>query len=320
MIDENRIIELLKKNKLSRLADVAYDSFGNAKHHGDYQKFKNYFDSLPNYSTDSINLNSSQIIIGSEDDLPYEEKEILKDKLMQFHPWRKGPYNIFGIFIDTEWRSDLKWDRLKEHISDLSNKTVLDVGCGNGYHCWRMLGAGVKFVLGIDPYLLSNFQFYAVNKFIQSESLSILPLKMEELPKNLENFDTVFSMGLLYHRKSPFDHLAELKQALKPEGELVLETLVIDGKLNEVLVPEGRYAKMRNVWFIPSTLTLESWLRRAGFRNIRLIDVTKTTKEEQRRTEWMKWESLEDFLDSNDSEKTIEGYPAPRRAIFICNK
>ena len=56
-------------------------------------------------------------------------------------------------------------------------------------------------------------------------------------------------MGVLYHRRSPIDHLLELKGCLQTGGELVLETLVIDGGLGEVLVPENRYAKMRNVWF-----------------------------------------------------------------------
>ena len=79
-------------------------------------------------------------------------------------------------------------------------------------------------------------------------------------------FDTVFSMGVLYHRRSPFHHLAELKNCLKPDGELVLETLVIDGKRGEVLVPERRYSKMHNVWFLPSCLTLESWLKRSGLK------------------------------------------------------
>jgi len=238
---------------------------------------------------------------------------------MELHPWRKGPYNIFGNFIDTEWRSDWKWNRLKEHISALQNKKVLDVGCGNGYHCWRMLGEGAKSVIGVDPFMLSIFQFNAINHFVKNNSLWLLPIKMENFPEQTKFFDTVFSMGVLYHRRSPFDHLYELRDALHSKGELVLETLVIDGKLGEVLVPEERYAQMRNVWFIPSTLTLESWLKKSGFKNIRLVDVTPTTVEEQRKTEWMKFDSLNDFLSPSDSTKTIEGYPAPKRAIFIAN-
>ncbi len=52
----------------------------------------------------------------------------------------------------------------------------------------------------------------------------------------------------------------------------------------------------------------------------RIADVCVTTTEEQRRTEWMVTESLADFLDPNDRSKTVEGYPAPQRAVLIARK
>ena len=114
----------------------------------------------------------------------------------------------------------------------------------------------------------------------------LLPLGIEQLPA-LKAFDTVFSMGVLYHRRSPLEHLWQLKDQLVNEGELVLETLVIDGDENTVLVPGDRYAQMRNVYFIPSALALKNWLKKCGFVDIRIADVSVTTTEEQRRTEWM---------------------------------
>ena len=138
---------------------------------------------------------------------------------------------------------------------------------------------------------------------------------MEQLPEGLRAFDTVFSMGILYHRRAPFEHLQALREALKPGGQLVLETLVIDDADGDCLVPEGRYAKMGNVWFIPNTHHLELWLRKMRFRDVSLVDVSVTSFDEQRRTDWMRFESLPDFLDPNDRRKTVEGYPAPRRAI-----
>ncbi|MCP4714573.1 MAG: tRNA 5-methoxyuridine(34)/uridine 5-oxyacetic acid(34) synthase CmoB, partial [Deltaproteobacteria bacterium] len=195
----------------------------------------------------------------------------------------------------------------------------LDVGCGNGYHCWRMRGCGAELVLGIDPFLNYIAQYGAVQHFLGNHSVYVAPLTLEDLPQNLQRFDTVFSMGVLYHRRSPFEHLAALKSCLRSGGEMILETLVIDGRAGEVLVPEGRYGKMHNIWFLPACLTLESWLKRSGFRNIRLIDVTATTPAEQRRTAWMTFESLTDFLDPQNHERTIEGYPSPKRAIFIAN-
>ena len=274
---------------------------------------------MPILNTTYRSLDVDALQIGQLEDLAEEDRNKLEEQLKALHPWRKGPYNLFDIYIDTEWRSDWKWDRLKKRISPLNHRLVLDVGCGNGYHCWRMLGAGAKMVVGIDPLLLNVLQFHVIRKLYGETPVYVLPLGIEDLPYGLKLFDTVFSMGVLYHRRSPIDHLMELRDCLKPGGELVLETLVIDGGLGEVLLPEGRYAKMRNVWFLPSCETLVSWLKRCGFHNIRLVDVTSTSIEEQRSTEWMQFHSLKDFLSEENPQLTTEGLPAPKRAIFIAN-
>ena len=287
--------------------------------HGTLLQWQTVIESLPELTTSYRLLDADTVQIGQSKDLPEAARMEFEHQLKALHPWRKGPYNLFGIKIDTEWRSDWKWDRLKNHITPLNNRLVLDVGCGNGYHCWRMLGANAKMVVGLDPLLLNVMQFQLVRKLYGEAPVYVLPLGIEELPYGLKAFDTVFSMGVFHHRRSPIDHLLELRECLQPGGELVLETLVIDGRLGEVLVPEGRYAKMRNVWFLPSCETLMSWLKRCGFNNIRLIDVTATSIEEQRSTEWMQLHSLKDFLSSENPQLTCEGLPAPKRAIFIAN-
>lgn len=248
---------------------------------------------------------------------PETQRQLIESVLRSLHPWRKGPFEIYGIRIETEWRSDLKWDRLASAIRPLGGRAVLDVGCGSGYHAWRMLGAGAKRVIGIDPTLLSVAQFLAIKQLAGDYPVDVLPVGIDHVPANLRLFDTVFSMGVLYHRRSPLDHLLELKGCLRQGGELVLETLVIEGGAGEVLLPEDRYARMRNVWFIPSCLTLEGWLKRCGYRHVRLVDVTETTSEEQRSTDWMRFQSLPDFIDADNPALTVEGLPAPRRAIFL---
>lgn len=287
--------------------------------HGDLAGWFNSVEALPNMASIHRQLDSDVIRIGNVAELNPLQHQQLEQNLKRLHPWRKGPYHLFGIHINTEWRSDWKWQRLKDHIAPLNQRTVLDIGCGNGYHCWRMLGAGAKAVIGIDPMLLNVMQFLAIKKLYGDAPIHVLPLGIEHIPTGLKAFDTVFSMGVLYHRRSPIDHLLELRDTLQSGGELVLETLVIDGKLGEVLLPEDRYAKMRNVWFLPSCATLESWLKRCGFKNIRLIEVTTTSFEEQRSTDWMRFHSLQDFLDPENSQLTCEGLPAPKRAVFIAN-
>ncbi|MCK9397591.1 MAG: tRNA 5-methoxyuridine(34)/uridine 5-oxyacetic acid(34) synthase CmoB [Methylobacter sp.] len=287
--------------------------------HGNLAQWQALVDSVPVLPTTQRIPDADAVQIGRSNDLTQADKNQLESQLKALHPWRKGPYNLFGINIDTEWRSDWKWNRLKNHIAPLEHRLVLDVGCGNGYHCWRMLGAGAKTVVGIDPMMLNVMQFQLVRKLYGAAPVYVLPMGIEDMPYGLKAFDTVFSMGVLYHRRSPIDHLMELRDCLQPGGELVLETLVIDGGLGEVLLPEDRYARMRNVWFLPSCDTLISWLKRCGFKNIRVVDVTVTSIEEQRTTEWMTFNSLKDFLDAENPQLTCEGLPAPKRAIVIAN-
>lgn len=284
--------------------------------HGDLPRWQKALSELPEIAVAEVNLDASAITVKAKQQQDEKQQAELKNLLQQLMPWRKGPYSIHGVEINTEWHSDWKWDRLKDHILPLQGKTILDVGCGNGYHGWRMLGEQAKLVIGIDPSPLFVMQYQAIRHFTGDYPLYVLPLGIEHVPDNLYAFDTVFSMGVLYHRRSPIDHLLQLKKCLQPGGQLVLETLVIEGDKNQSLLPENRYAKMRNVWFIPSADAICHWLKRCGFTEISLVDINKTSVEEQRTTEWMPYESLIDFLNPEDHSQTIEGYPAPTRAIF----
>ena len=287
--------------------------------HGDIARWFRALKKIPDTAPDVIDIKDS-VTLHNHVPLSHGEQQKLENLLKTFHPWRKGPYSVHNIHIDTEWRSDWKWDRLVPHISDLTNRTVLDVGCGNGYHMWRMLGAGARQVWGIDPSELFLVQFEAIRKLMgNDERVNLLPLGIEQLPE-LEAFDTVFSMGVLYHRRSPIDHLIQLKNQLAAGGELILETLVIEGDENAVLVPFDRYAQMRNVYFFPSALALKVWLEKVGFIDVKIVDENVTSLDEQRTTEWMTHNSLPDYIDAENPDLTVEGYPAPRRAILIAKK
>ena len=286
--------------------------------HGDEKRWQQAFNHLPDLVCDQVEMHDGPVTITSKQVLTDSERESLKQSLQAFIPWRKGPFNVHGVYIDTEWRSDWKWTRLQKTIQPLEGRLVLDVGCGSGYHGWRMADAGAELVIGIDPSRLFYYQYKVIEHFLKPKSYPffMLPFGIQHMPHNLQAFDTVFSMGVLYHRKSPFEHLQELKNQLRAGGELVLETLIIDGEEGMTLVPVDRYAKMRNVWFIPSVATLVMWMKRTGFNNIRVVDVSVTTTDEQRATEWMRFESLADYLDPDDQSKTVEGYPAPKRVVI----
>ena len=286
--------------------------------HGDLERWRHLLEGLPEVKSADLDLAAEAVRVGSAGEIDPQVREEIHRGLRALQPWRKGPFELFGIHIDSEWRSDWKWARLAPHIRPLTGRRVLDVGCGNGYYAWRMAGAGAEWVVGIDPGLLFLAQFAAVRRFMAAPpEVHLLPLGIEAVPPGLRGFDTVFSMGILYHRRSPMEHLEALRGCLRPGGELVLETLVVEGDERTVLVPRGRYARMRNVWFIPSPAALENWLERCGFRDVRVVDVTPTTPGEQRPTEWMGFESLAHALDPEDPRRTVEGYPAPVRAVVL---
>jgi len=303
----------------SKLSQQQTEYFRNITH-GDFPQWQVALNCLPAISPSVIDLNKPAIQIGIKTDCTDAERELLAAQLRLLMPWRKGPFNWFGIDLDTEWRSNLKWERFINDISSLKDRLILDVGSGNGYYGWRMLGESARAVVGIEPTLRFVMQFQAANTYINQDQIHLFPFRLEQLLFDSLSFDTVFSMGVLYHQRDPMLHLETLYRCLRSGGELVLETLVIDQDGVDLLKPKGRYAKMNNVWNIPGCRLLLEWVMRCHFCAAEIIDVSVTTNGEQRSTTWMEFESLADFLDPDDPAKTIEGYPAPRRAILIARK
>lgn len=272
------------------------------------------------FSTLSSSFNdftSPAVKIGNPAEIDDNLRRKLKSALMSMWPWRKGPFEVFGISIDSEWRSDLKWDRVIRHLKPLGGRHVLDIGSSNGYYMFRMLGHNPAMVMGVEPYTNFYYQFMMLNSIAGIDNIFTLPLRFEDTLSLGKKFNTIFCMGILYHRKSPIDFLSQIRNMMAGDGELVLETLIIEGDSHTALIPEERYAKMPNVYFIPSVPVLCFWLKKAGFKNFRCVDISPTTAEEQRKTDWINTETLADFLDPSDSGKTIEGYPAPVRAVVI---
>ena len=296
---------------LAELARRAERTFENHVH-GDLPRWRSAIEQLPPVAQ-SADLGRPAPSLGGR----AEDQAGLYALLMQLHPWRKGPLELGGQLIETEWRSDWKWERVAPHV-DLSGQRVLDIGCGNGYFGLRMLGAGAEFVIGIDPTLLFVMQHLACRHFSGDLPNYVLPLGIEDLPEEPVSLDTVFSMGVLYHRRDPVRHLERIRSLLKVGGTMVLETLVLPkSRGGDLLIPEDRYARMRNVWAVPGTERLLTWVEEAGFRRVEVVDVTATTTSEQRSTQWMRFESLEQALDPEDFSLTIEGLPAPERAVLI---
>lgn len=286
------------------------------------QKFKTMADAIDPLPTAAdlpsplqVDLNSDHVTIGTRSDLTEAQFSDLQDAVNALHPWRKGPFRLFDHEIDAEWRSNLKWDRVQEALGDLAGRNVLDVGCGNGYYMFRAAAQQPRAVLGMDPSVPFYYAFELVQRFLQYENLQYERMGFDHLDIFAKTFDVALLMGIVYHHRSPIDILRKMIPVLRIGGTAIIESQTIPGEGSHALFPEERYAKARNVYFMPTKDCLINWVRRAGFRDIELVSHTKVTIEEQRRTAFMKFESLADFLDPNDDSLTIEGYPAPYRTV-----
>ena len=256
--------------------------------------------------------------VGKKEDLTQEELELVRQTAKILIPWRKGPFNLFGIEIDSEWQSNIKYNLIRPHF-DLKDKIVADIGCNNGYYMFRMLEDKPKKLIGFDPAPLTLHQFEFVNHFVKSDIIYEM-LGVEHLEFYNHKFDFIFMLGVLYHRADPVGTLKSLARGLNSKGEILIDTFMIDGDEEICLTPNKRYSKIPNIYFIPTIPALTNWLTRAGFENIEVIAVTTTTSEEQRKTSWSFDQSLEDFLDEDDKTKTVEGYPAPKRVYMKASK
>ncbi|KAA6224696.1 tRNA 5-methoxyuridine(34)/uridine 5-oxyacetic acid(34) synthase CmoB [Campylobacter sp. LR291e] len=240
-----------------------------------------------------------------------KDKEIL-DLAKELKPWRKGPFKIGDLFIDSEWQSFIKFDILRPYLDILKDKNVADIGCNNGYYMFKMLEFNPKSITGFDPSIKYRLQFELINSLIKTDIKYEL-LGVENLPSYEKKFDIIFCLGVIYHRSDPIKMLKDLKKGLNDKGVVFLDTMYIDDEREVALIPRKTYSKISNIYFIPSILALRNWCERAGFVDFEILAKKATSTDEQRKTQWIDSYSLGDFLDPNDSSLTFEGYESPKR-------
>ncbi|MDH3349542.1 MAG: tRNA 5-methoxyuridine(34)/uridine 5-oxyacetic acid(34) synthase CmoB, partial [Desulfobulbaceae bacterium] len=285
-----------------------------------FLRYRDPYETISHLRAAHCDFSSDYVTIGREDELCKNDLNAIKLALQSFIPWRKGPFNVFGIEIDAEWRSERKWNRILPHLPDLTNKIIGDIGCNNGYYMFRMAHSQPRFVLGFEPVIQHYYTFKTLNSLANLKELTVELLGVENLNLFPDSFDVLFLMGIIYHRHSPIDVLRNIHDSLKPGGTLILESQAIPGEQAVALFPDSTYAKAPGNWFIPTGACLQNWLSRTGFRKIDLFYRHPMSSMEQRKTDWMLFESYEDFIDKNNSNLTIEGYPAPWRVFIKATK
>ncbi len=281
-----------------------------------FLRYRNPCNALSQFSAQKVDCSGDVVTIGSENELGETDRCTIRQHLQQFMPWRKGPFSVFGVDIDAEWRSERKWQRLAPHLPDITNKVIADIGCNNGYYMFRMAHHQPRFVLGLEPSVQHYYCFNALKNMSGLESIDIDLLGVEHLHLFPDCFDVIFLMGIIYHRPSPIDTLRDIITALNPCGTLILETQAIPGNEPYALFPDKTYAKVPGTYFVPTGSCLTNWMQKAGFVDIELFCSHSMSSEEQRKTDWMTFESYADFTAPENPHLTVEGYPAPLR-VFI---
>jgi len=307
----------LPTNLTKSLGPVMEDMESNLLKMGNAPSYAMLLNQLPVVERVKIDAEDEILVGSSENCLDVADLKNIKSSILRLIPWRKGPYDFFGQRVDAEWNSALKWDRLSKHIKPLAGRLVLDVGSGNGYFAWRSICAQASAVVCLEPSLLSLAQFRFCKHFVKNAPVEMLPIRVEQFLWAKGVFDTVFSMGVLYHNRNPKEHLKDLRNNLRVGGELILETIIDRAEEPKILVPSGRYASMRNVWSIPSIAMVEKWLLELGFSNPICVNLSTTTPAEQKTSKLMPYNSLIDGLDPRNSKLTIEGYERPTRGVFL---
>eukprot|EP00122_Pirum_gemmata_P013576 Pgem_evm1s12644 len=168
-------------------------------------------------------VNDSVLTIGDKDsEITPEQYQIWEGLAHKLKPWKKGPLNIFGLQIDTEWRSDWKWERIKKHVS-MKDKVICDLGCGNGYFMFRMLEANPKLIVGLDPSLHAWLEFQTFRRVSGVNNIHLEILKGESMDLFPAMFDVSFCLGVLYHTPDPIGMLRKIHKSMKQGGQLIVD-------------------------------------------------------------------------------------------------
>ena len=281
-----------------------------------FRRFRKLYETLAEIRAESLEFGDDVVRIGTKDEVSEADFNKIHDVMRQFMPWRKGPFSIFGVDIDAEWRSDRKWRRVQAVLPDLDGKVIADIGSNNGYYMFRMAADNPALVLGFEPYVQHYFAFKTLNSLAGQKNLLVEPFGVEDIGLFPESFDVIFLMGIIYHRISPVEMLREIRAALKPGGILIVESQAIPGDEPVALFPESRYAKVPGTYFVPTASCLENWLKRTRFSDVELFYSHPMSSSEQRQTDWMIFESFPDFIDPQNPQLTVEGYPAPLRVYL----
>ena len=263
MIDFSNFYQLIAKSPLSHWletlpAQVA--AWQRDALHGKFREWERAVEFLPELTPWRLDLLHS-VTAESETPLSEGHQRRIENLLKNLMPWRKGPYSLYGINIDTEWRSDWKWERVLPHLSDLTGRTILDVGCGSGaltIACAKRNPQGS--MLGVDRW---GHEYASYNKPLcernaaaeGTNNVSFARGDALKLDFPDESFDAVTS-NYVYHNVTGADKqelLLETLRVLKKGGSFAFVDLfgrsALYGDMEE-LVQQMKDSGLREVGYV----------------------------------------------------------------------
>jgi 2-polyprenyl-3-methyl-5-hydroxy-6-metoxy-1,4-benzoquinol methylase len=141
-----------------------------------------------------------------------------------------------------------------------SGKTLLDIGCGEGFFLFNATKAGYT-TKGIE--ISQDAAEYAGREF----GLDVEAKPFEELQFPENYFDVITLWQVLEHVPYPLKVLKEVHKILKPEGLLATSTPDIESILAKIF--RRRWWNLRRLHINQfTTRTLTDMLGRAGFNNV----------------------------------------------------
>lgn len=138
-----------------------------------------------------------------------------------------------GLVARTRHRDDaaffkLWWSFLADQLSsiDLAGKTVIDVGCWDGYFSFLMERRGAKSVLAVDDFSQNwgSADCFRIAHELYNSKVTLMPdVSVYDLRQRVPRpFDIILCAGVYYHLHSPFQAFAELRALCHAQSTVII--------------------------------------------------------------------------------------------------
>ncbi|MDQ0225698.1 class I SAM-dependent methyltransferase [Metabacillus niabensis] len=134
------------------------------------------------------------------------------DDIQFFSEYEKMPRSVKGLEAAGEWHV------LKALLPKLKNKSVLDLGCGFGWHCRYAREQQASSVIGVD---ISEKMLQKAREKTDDPAISYIQMPIEEIDFSNGQFDIVLSSLAFHYIRSFREVCKKVYDSLKPEGSFV---------------------------------------------------------------------------------------------------